>query len=73
MQTRIGSATETATNIILGFGMSMLINGVLLPSMGFHVTAAQNLEIVAIFTVVSVIRSYSLRRFFNWLAVRFKF
>ena len=70
MQTRKGSAIETATNIVLGFLISLAINGWILPLLGYHVTAAENLLIVCVFTVASMIRSYALRRWFNWLSVK---
>ena len=73
MQTRLGSLTETISNLVIGFFVSMVVNGLLLPYMGHHVTIRENLIIVLVFTVVSVIRSYSLRRFFNWIAIRFRF
>ncbi|WP_440588844.1 DUF7220 family protein [Geminicoccus harenae] len=37
---------------------------------GIHVGLAENLGIGAAFTVVSLVRSYVLRRLFNWLQVR---
>jgi hypothetical protein len=65
MQSRIGSVIETATNIVLGFIISLALNGWVLPLMGYHITMSENLVVVTIFTVVSMIRSYVLRRFFN--------
>jgi hypothetical protein len=70
MQSKIGSAVETATNIATGFLISMLLNATLLPALGYNVTVQENLIIVVSFTVVSAIRSYALRRFFNWFGSR---
>jgi hypothetical protein len=38
--------------------------------MGIPVSLSQNIAIGAIFTAVSLARSYALRRTFNWLASR---
>ncbi len=65
MQTRIGSAIETATNIVLGFVISLALNGWILPLLGYHITMSENLVVVTVFTVVSMLRSYALRRVFN--------
>ena len=73
MQSRTGSVVETSVNIITGFIISMGINAWILPTLGYHVTASENLIIVSVFTVVSIVRSYIFRRMFNYLTMRFKF
>jgi len=73
MQTRIGSLTETVTNILIGFIISMSINAWILPLMGFNVTLTQNFIITVTFTVFSIIRSYLLRRMFNSISLKYKF
>ena len=73
MQTRVGSLTETSTNLVVGFVLSMVVNSTLLTALGHEVSTKDNLVIVSVFTVISVIRSYSLRRLFNWIAIRFRF
>jgi hypothetical protein len=70
MQTRLGSLIETLINIGTGFLISMLINIWILPQVGCQVTTGQNVFIVVVFTVASIIRSYVLRRIFNALTVR---
>jgi len=67
MQSKKGSLIETMTNIVIGYWISFLANWIILPMFGFHVSMSQNLQIGLLFTVVSVIRSYALRRFYNWL------
>jgi hypothetical protein len=40
------------------------------PLFGLHATIGQNIQIGAIFTVVSIARSYALRRLFEHVRVR---
>ena len=72
MQSKVGSLIETMTNIVIGFIISFLLNATLLPALGYNVTFSENLFIVIAFTVVSMIRSYILRRFFNWVSIQYK-
>lgn len=69
-QSHAHSWAESATNIAIGFGVSVVITAVALPAYGHHVTLADNLQITAIFTVASLLRSYALRRFFNRITTR---
>ena len=65
MQSRLMSAVETATNIAVGLVVSLLAQIVIFDVYYIHVTLSQNVEITLFFTVVSIVRSYALRRFFN--------
>lgn len=68
-QSRRHSAIEAATNIGVGFVVSLGITAVVMPLFGHDVTWAQNFWITSIFTVASLLRSYALRRLFNrWAA-----
>lgn len=69
-QSHRASAVEAATNIVLGFAVSVGITAVLLPYFGHQVTLAQNVAMTSVFTVASFARAYGLRRLFNWLQVR---
>ncbi|OGB26223.1 MAG: hypothetical protein A3I66_00805 [Burkholderiales bacterium RIFCSPLOWO2_02_FULL_57_36] len=64
-QTRIGSLIEALMNVVIGFLVNMVANFVILPLIGFHITLGQNFFIGVLYTVVSVVRSYTIRRFFN--------
>lgn len=64
-QSRRLSAIEAATNIVLGFGVSVVITALLLPAFGHHVTLGQNVAMTSVFTVASFVRAYGLRRLFN--------
>ena len=64
-QTRLGSWLEAWANILVGFSVNFLANLVVLPLFGFNVTGSQAFHIGLVFTVISLIRSYVLRRTFN--------
>jgi hypothetical protein len=65
-QTRLGSLMEACVNVCLGFGVNYSMNLVILNGvMGMGISLMQNLWIGLMFTVVSVIRSYGVRRLFN--------
>ena len=64
-QTRTGSLVEAIGNVVIGFGINFAANLYVLPLVGFQVTPSTAFEIGMIFTVISVVRSYVLRRVFN--------
>lgn len=67
MQSKKGSLIEVAANILIGFWVSFLLNIAVFMIYGIQVSVSQNLQMGLIFTVASIIRSYFMRRFFNWL------
>lgn len=64
-QTRLGSFIEACINVLIGFAINFVANLLILPLIGFHITASQNLFIGVLYTVISVARSYTIRRWFN--------
>lgn len=64
-QTRLGSLIEVMVNIVIGFAINMVANLWVLPLYGFQVTGGQAFSMGLIFTVISVVRSYCIRRWFN--------
>lgn len=65
-QSRLMSLLEQLSNFLSGFGISfILLNYVVNPFMQLHTTVYDNLLITAIFPIISVIRGYFWRRFFN--------
>jgi hypothetical protein len=66
-QRRRVSLLEAWLNIGIGFGVSFLANLLILPLYGMPFKVSAFLEIGALFTVISVIRSYYVRRLFVWL------
>ncbi len=67
MQTKLGSFAEAWANIAVGFAINFTANLLILPLFGFDVTAGAAFGIGVIFTVISLARSYVLRRYFNGL------
>jgi len=66
-QTKTGSLIEAAANIVVGFSINWCANMVVLPWFGFHITGGQAFNMGLVFTVISLVRSYVLRRWFNGL------
>lgn len=65
-QTRLGSFIEALINTCVGFIINFAANLVILPMFGFEgLTLATNFYIGLAYTVVSVARSYVIRRWFN--------
>ena len=65
MQTKIQSLVEAVTNTLSGLVLAFVVNMLLMGAAGVSATPKQNLLIVGGHTIVSVIRSYVVRRFFN--------
>lgn len=65
MQTRLHSFIETMTNISIGYVVAILSQILIFPHFGIHIPFHENLEIGLYFTVISVIRSYVVRRIYN--------
>lgn len=65
-QSRLGSFIEAWSNIAIGFGINFTANWLILPMFGFHsLTLGKNFEIGLLYTLISLCRSYFLRRLFN--------
>jgi hypothetical protein len=67
MQSRVMSAVEASTNVLIGYLVSVAANIIILPMFGYDVTVADSFAIGLAFTAVSLVRSYLLRRVFNWI------
>lgn len=68
MQTRIGSAVESISNVLVGYGIAVAVQAMVFPWFGLHASTSDHLALGGIFTITSLIRSYALRRAFNRLA-----
>jgi len=65
-QTRLGSLIEALFNVAIGFAINFAANLLILTLFGFSaLTWRTNLVIGAIYTIISVARSYVVRRWFN--------
>ena len=69
MQSRWMSLVESAINIVVGYCLAVLTQMLVFPMFDLSVSLGENLGIGAVFTVVSLVRSFVLRRIFNGLSV----
>lgn len=67
MQSKLGSFVEAWANIVVGFAINWSANMLVFPMFGFDITASQAFWVGVIFTGISLVRSYILRRYFNGL------
>ena len=65
MQSRLMSAVEAGTNVLIGYLVSVAANIIVLPMFGYNVTIFDSFAIGLAFTAISLVRSYVLRRVFN--------
>ena len=66
-QSRTMSAAESVANVLIGYGIALATQVVVFDALAIPVSLEQNLWIGVVFTVVSLVRSYLLRRMFNRL------
>jgi hypothetical protein len=69
-QSRLMSLVESVANVIVGYGVAVVTQILIFPIFGLHTTLAQNLKMGAVFTVVSIARSFVLRRVFEAIRTR---
>ncbi|MBU3031930.1 DUF7220 family protein [Paracoccus marinaquae] len=69
-QSRLMSLVESVANVMVGYGVAVMTQILIFPIFGLHTTLAQNLKMGAIFTVVSIARSFALRRVFEAIRMR---
>ena len=68
MQTKIQSALEAVLNVAVGAGVALGSQLVVFPLVGIHGTPmATHITITMWFTLISLVRSYIIRRWFNGL------
>lgn len=65
MQSKRQSLIETLTSVFVGWLIGVILNLTILPLFDYNITVVDSLWVSLIFTVVSVIRGYVIRRFFN--------
>ncbi|PJN93577.1 hypothetical protein CNY89_19810 [Amaricoccus sp. HAR-UPW-R2A-40] len=64
------SLVESVANVVVGYGVAVVTQILIFPIFGLHTTLAQNLKMGAIFTIVSIARSFALRRVFEAIRMR---
>ena len=69
-QSRLMSLVESLANVLVGYGVAVVTQMAVFPLFGLALTVTENLLIGLIFTAVSIVRSYALRRGFEALRVR---
>lgn len=69
-QSRLMSLVEAIANVAVGYGVAVMTQILIFPVFGLHTTLVQNLKMGGIFTIVSIARSFALRRLFEAIRVR---
>lgn len=73
-QSRIDSFMEAVSNVLIGFWIGVASNYAILPLFGYTPKFVDSLAIAALFTIVSLLRSYIIRRLFNgrtvWTSIK---
>ena len=64
-QSRFMSLIESVSNLIVGYVLAVALQIVVFPWFGLHPSVGQNLAIGALFSAMSLLRSYALRRLFE--------
>ena len=65
MQSKRDSLIETLTNVGIGWFISFIANMLVLPLFGYNINLTDGVLISIIFTIISIIRGYVVRRWFN--------
>jgi hypothetical protein len=68
-QSRLMSLAESFANVIVGYGVAVVTQILIFPVFGLQTTLGQNLAMGGVFTIVSLARSFSLRRLFEAIRV----
>ena len=70
MQSHLMSFVEAVTNIVVGYALAVLTQMIVFPLFGLHASLGENVMLAALFTGISLIRSFTIRRLFNaaWMA-----
>lgn len=69
-QSRAMSLVEAITNVIVGYGVAVVTQMLVFPVFGLQTTLIQNLKMGAVFSAISIGRSFALRRVFEAVRVR---
>ena len=65
MQTKFQSFIESTVNILIGYFTALISQLLIFPLFNINIPIQDNLLIGLYFTLISLIRSYLIRRFFN--------
>lgn len=65
MQSKKYSLIESISNVIIGYFVALISQIIIFPIFGIYISIKSNLYIGLWFTIISIIRSYLMRRLFN--------
>ena len=68
-QSRAMSLVEAATNVVVGYALAIITQVLVFPWFSIKATLQEHLVIGLIFVIISLARSYALRRLFDTIAV----
>lgn len=66
-QSKLGSFTEAGLNILVGVVVAVIANWTLINLLGYPISLLDATILGGFFTIISLIRGYYVRRFFNYL------
>lgn len=64
-QIRSHSVFEAVSNVVVGYGVNYTANMLIFPLFGWSISHSQNLALGILYTAISLVRSYALRRIWN--------
>ena len=70
MNYKIVHASESLTNVVVGYIINLILVYTILHWLGFEITMGQNATMGIFLAVVAFIRGYFIRRGFNWFIKR---
>lgn len=70
MQKKSHSLIESLINVLIGYFIALAAQLIIFPRYGIHISMSDNLSIGALFTIISIARSYALRRLFNLFTIK---
>lgn len=70
MQTKKHSLIEAVVNVSIGYIVAILSQMAIYPLFNIRTSTKENMLLALFFTLVSLVRSYCLRRFFNTLTYK---
>lgn len=65
MQSRSHSALEAVSNVVVGYALALATQAAVFPLFGLYASHREHAAIALVFTGISLVRSYVLRRLFD--------
>jgi len=69
-QSRKMSLLETVSNVLTGYLIAIMIQLIVFPWFDIETTITDNMQIAAVFTIISIARGYLFRRIFEKIRKR---